>query len=351
MLNYSYSLCSKLICSLFFVGLLFSCSDSKEEDPKPEIPNVEEGLPDIFRIGNKIDKVTDHQEGIVLAGGGTDNDQAMQWMLKQADGGDVVILRASGGDGYNSYFFSKLGVMLNSVTTIILDSRDKAQKDSVSKLIRQAEVLFIAGGDQLNYIDHWKETKTAEAINYLIKEKKAVIGGTSAGMAILGEIVYSAEGVYVDEEKTKEILQNPYDPAVTLQESMLDIALLKGVITDTHFSERDRMGRLITFMARIHMDWALSPKSIACDEYTAVCINKEGLATVFGGNAFFLSSAGVPESCEKDKPLNWLLDGKAIRYEKIRGKSTGEPRFDIKTWAATEETHGYITVEKGILNY
>ena len=46
--------------------------------------------------------------GIVLAGGGGDNDVAMQWMLERADGGDVVVIRASNSDGYNDYFFQEI---------------------------------------------------------------------------------------------------------------------------------------------------------------------------------------------------------------------------------------------------
>ena len=55
-------------------------------------------------LGDTIDVVTnDRQPGVVLAGGGMDD--AMRWMLQRADGGDVVVIRASGEDLYNKYFF------------------------------------------------------------------------------------------------------------------------------------------------------------------------------------------------------------------------------------------------------
>ncbi|MEO1713279.1 MAG: cyanophycinase, partial [Bacteroidota bacterium] len=73
-------------------------------------------------VGDAADVSTSHEAGIVLAGGGSDNDDAMAWMLNRADGGDVVVLRASGTNGYNSYFFNQLGVTLNSVETIRIPS-------------------------------------------------------------------------------------------------------------------------------------------------------------------------------------------------------------------------------------
>lgn len=54
--------------------------------------------------GNPDDAEVNIQPSFVLAGGGTDNDDAMRWMLTRAKGGDVLVLRASGSNGYNNYF-------------------------------------------------------------------------------------------------------------------------------------------------------------------------------------------------------------------------------------------------------
>ena len=58
--------------------------------------------------------------------------------------------------------------------------------------------------------------------------------------------------------------------------------MLANTFTDTHFDNPDRRGRLFTFMARARADWGLDATAIACDEYTAVCIDDDGLARVFG---------------------------------------------------------------------
>ena len=46
----------------------------------------------------------------VLMGGGTDVDAAFAWMIARAGGGDFVVLRATGADGYNAYLFEMGGL-------------------------------------------------------------------------------------------------------------------------------------------------------------------------------------------------------------------------------------------------
>ena len=65
--------------------------------------------------GNTTDALTVPKGGICLMGGSTEDDNAMKWFLQQADGGDVLVLRTSGANGYNSYLYSALGIPVNSV--------------------------------------------------------------------------------------------------------------------------------------------------------------------------------------------------------------------------------------------
>ena len=61
----------------------------------------------------------------------------------------------------------------------------------MAEIIRKAEVVFIAGGDQANYIRGWKGTPVETAVNEDIAAGKP-IGGTSAGLAVEGEYVFGA---------------------------------------------------------------------------------------------------------------------------------------------------------------
>lgn len=125
-----------------------------------------------YITGDSADVVTIPLPGIVLAGGATDNDDAMIWMLQRAAGGDVLVIRASGEDGYNDYFFSDLGVEVNSVETIVFNSSDASYDEYVLQQLENCELLFIAGGDQWDYVSMWRNTSVEDKIKYLIHDKK-----------------------------------------------------------------------------------------------------------------------------------------------------------------------------------
>ena len=54
-----------------------------------------------YFTGNPVDAQAEPTGGICLMGGSTENDEAMRWFLRSANGGDVLVLRAS-GKGHHS---------------------------------------------------------------------------------------------------------------------------------------------------------------------------------------------------------------------------------------------------------
>ena len=293
--------------------------------------------------GDSLDVSTNHAYGILLAGGGGDNDDAMSWLLDKSDGGDVVVIRTSGSDGYNNYLFTDIGGV-NSVETILIQDSADAFDPYVENQIRNAEVLFIAGGDQYTYYTLWKDSPIQQAINYLISTKKAAVGGTSAGMAILGGRYYAPENLGVI---SSEALSNPYHPNMDIIgiDDFIQVPELQSIITDTHFDDRDRAGRTATFLARLVKDQGSSTaKFIACNEYTAVAIDTGIHATIFGDApnyedyAYFAqvscptTTTVIPELCEPNQPLTWVLDSNAITVFKAGGTIDGTSTFNISSW-------------------
>jgi len=280
--------------------------------------------------------------GLVLAGGAGDNDQAMQWMLSRADGGDVVVIRASGSDGYNAYFLSELGEAVNSVQTIRFNNAAAAQNDYVVQQIRNAECLFIAGGDQYDYYQYWKDTPVEEAINYLINEKGVPVGGTSAGMAILSNCYYAPSGSSLTAE---EALSNPYHPdyEVLGKDDFLQVPYTENLIPDTHYDQRDRAGRHIGMLARLAQDHQVRSFGIACNEYTAVCIDEQGMARAFGEHAefpedivYFLQAncqeEFLPETITEGTPLTWDRSNSAVKVYAVPAYIDGSGTFDLSSW-------------------
>ncbi len=293
-----------------------------------------------YMTGDSADVTTNHLPGIVLAGGGGDNDDAMKWMLQRGNGGDVVVLRVSNSNGYNSYFYNSLGVSVNSVETLVIPSVTAAFDPYVEKRIKGAEVLFIAGGDQAEYVNYWKDTPVESAINYLITTKKATVGGTSAGCAIQGQAYFSALNGTIT---SLIALNNPYNSALTLgYNDFLLHPALQHTITDTHYDNPDRRGRHVAFLARLMTDFGFRPLGIGIDEYTAVCIDDQLKAFVFGefptynDYAYFLQANCVdpaePETCAPNQKLTWVRNNEAVKVYKVPGTSTGTHFFDLSQW-------------------
>jgi cyanophycinase-like exopeptidase len=294
-----------------------------------------------YFTGDTADVIPTPFGGTVLMGGATENDSAMVWFLKRANGGDIVVLRASGADGYNNYFYTDLGVPVNSVETIVTTSLAAATDPYVQDKIRKAEGLWIAGGDQFNYVSFWKNNAIEDALNYLINVKKAVVGGTSAGMAIQGQAYFDAANGSVT---SATALANPYNNLVSIAyDDFLSNPILLNVITDTHYNSPDRKGRHVTFMARMMQDYGLNAKGIACNEYVSICIDTNNVARVFGEYpnypdeiAFFIQVNCVlpntPEQCSSGLVLNWQRNNEALKVYKVPGTMTGDYSFNLNDW-------------------
>lgn len=294
-----------------------------------------------FHTGNSTDLETIPSGGICLMGGASEDDNAMQWFLEHANGGDVLVLRTTGSDGYNNYLYSGLGVNVNSVETIVCNDPSASTEPYVLQKIEQAEAIWFAGGDQWTYISYWRNTPVDSLINLGIQERNIVIGGTSAGMAIQGGYYFSAQNGTVT---SSTALANPFNNAVTVDStSFIEHSQLANVITDTHFDNPDRKGRLTVFMARMFVDYGIAGSAIACDEYTAICIEDNGIAKVFGGyptyddNAYFIQTncelpIQEPEVCVAASALTWNHSGQALKVYRVKGTATGSNTFDLNDW-------------------
>jgi cyanophycinase len=276
-----------------------------------------------FRAGNADDSTATPRGVFALMGGG-DQDPAFKVLCERANGGDFLILRANTEDDYAKKVNEDVRAMcpLNSAATIVFDDRENSDDPKILEIIAQAEVIFIAGGDQSNYVRFWQDTPVQDALNRHIFAGKP-IGGSSAGLAVLGEYSFAS---IIDTIHSPEALKDPYGNKVTISREFLRIPLLAGVITDTHFAKRDRMGRLLVFLARIIQDgWNPKPRAIAVEEAAAVIVEPDGEAKVIGaGPAYFLTATTAPKICKHKESLE--MSGFRV-HRVLTGGS-----FNVKTW-------------------
>jgi len=298
-----------------------------------------------FRLGDQANVKATSQPGFALMGGGNDLDEAFRWLCKRSGGGDFLVLRAHGDDEYNSYI--KDLCHLNSVATVIIPDRAAAVDPFVEQAIRHASGLFIAGGDQANYINFWMGTPVQAALNDAIR-RGMPIGGTSAGLAVLGEWVYSAQGDRPEDADldSKLALSDPFGPRITLVHVFLQIPILKGVITDTHFAKRNRMGRSLVFLARVNemegkaaRESAPRIRSACVEERAGVLLEPDGMGRVIGhGSVYLLNAEQYADVLEPGQPLTF----RKIEVQKVSPKHT----FDFKRWQG-EATRYTLSVEAG----
>ncbi len=282
-----------------------------------------------YRSGAATDVTTHPRAGYALMGGGTDLDDAFRWLCNRADGGDLLVLRASGDNAYNPYINSLC--KLNSVATLITPGRQAALEPLAADKIGEAAAIFISGGDQANYIRYWRGTPVESALRDAVK-RGVPIGGTSAGLAVLGEYIYSAENDQPDDKdlSSDEALADPFYRQVIISRDLLGIPILRGIITDTHFDTRKRQGRLLVFMARILASGqAARIRGIGVDEKTALLVEPDGSAQVVGkGVVDFFEADQKAQVCEPGRPLSFSV----VQMERVDHGGT----FNLKTWQGSD---------------
>jgi len=310
-----------------------------------------------YFVGDTTDVEPQTSFGVCMMGGASEDDNGSTWFLNRSGGGNVVVIRASGSDGYNEYFFNDLGVTLQSVETIVFNDASAAEDPFVVRRLEAAEAIWIAGGDQYIYEQYWKNSSVMNILNDHVNIKQAPIGGTSAGMAILGGFYFNAA---VSSVTSNTALSNPFDAGVTIESDFISIPFLERTITDTHYDNPDRKGRHSVFIARIMQMVQERTFGIAAEEYVAICIDENGLATVFGeypdydDKAYFIQSNcrnELPEIMEENNPITWVTNEEdALIVYEIEAKNDGTSTFDLSNWGVGQNgVWKYWTINNGDL--
>jgi cyanophycinase len=172
------------------------------------------------------------------------------------------------GEGY-AKLFREMGVQ--EAAWVRVEQRPDANRDGTLALLREASGIFITGGDQARLVELLVGTHVMECIR-LRNADGIIVAGTSAGASILSTLMMDAgTGVGGDSN------------GASARKGMVDVVagfgLLQDLIIDQHFSQRGRIGRLLSVFAG-------TPGliGIGLDEDTAVLIDREGTLEVLGSN-------------------------------------------------------------------
>jgi cyanophycinase len=222
---------------------------------------------------------------ICAVGGGAEatgtsawNYKPYKWIVEKANYGKIVILSISDTDTWLPNYFKSLGA--SEVINVNISSKTQANDQNNFNIVNSAKGIFIKGGDQYDYISYWKGTLLESAIKN-VYNSGGVIAGTSAGAMILGQFYFTAKygSVYTD-----ECIKNPFTYYANIDNNNF-LNLIPNVIFDTHVSERGRVLRLLTFVFQTYINKNVSILGIGIDDQTALCIDTNHIAKVYGSGA------------------------------------------------------------------
>lgn len=237
----------------------------------------------ILLISLRLSGQDEYPGSIMIAGGGTENynewsDTPYGWVAEQAGNGRIaVITYDEDPSSWMPEYFEWLGA--EEAVNFSVSSRAEADEETLYEELKTFDGVFFKGGDQSKYYEYYKDTRLQDAVEE-IYDGGGVLSGTSAGLAILSGVIFSAENGTV---YSHEALGDPNNQYMTLQDDFLSV--FPGFIFDSHFAERGRFGRLVGFLGNRKINHDENITGVGVDDKTAFCIGKDGVGRAFGTGA------------------------------------------------------------------
>ncbi|MEO8198949.1 MAG: cyanophycinase [Gemmatimonadota bacterium] len=196
-------------------------------------------------------------------------------------------------------------------------TRAQAETDSAAALLAHATGIWFTGGDQMRLTPILLGTPTLRAIRDRYAAG-AVIGGTSAGAAIMSDSMITGNQ-YREPPDTNGYYGDEY-PALArhMTEVVPGLGFLHGAIVDQHFITRERTNRLLS--AVLERPTLLG---VGIDEGTALEVAPDGIWHVLGASAVMVYDARGIRITRSGSPVLGAVD---IRLHVLPAGSLYDPR-------------------------
>ena len=164
-------------------------------------------------------------------------------------------------------------------------TRAEAESDSVARLLDEVTGVWFSGGDQVLLAPVLLNTPVLEAIHRRYREG-AVIGGTSAGAAVMSDSMITGEQTRVGEDTAGYYGDEFPRIARRTIDVQPGLGFLPNAIVDQHFLQRERHNRLLSAVLE-HPDLI----GVGIDESTAIDVDPDGVWTVVGESGVLIYDA------------------------------------------------------------
>lgn len=201
---------------------------------------------------------------VIVGGGGTlEPIQKAALMLTGKEQPRVLVLpQASGAENRG---LPSVEMWQKAGAGTVINLGDLSDGKRARREIKQADFVWFPGGSQARLLDSLEKAELTGAIRERFRQG-GVIGGTSAGAAIMGD----------------SVIQGAPEPMAMRKGAMQPrpgLGLLPGTIVDQHFTARNRQARLLTAV----LD---SPDQlgVGIDERTAIVVDGKQLLVLGEGH-------------------------------------------------------------------
>lgn len=238
----------------------------------------------------------------------------------------LVIPLASGEPADSSAYLVTEFRVLGADARLLSPTRSSADSDSLSALADQFTGIWFGGGDQIRITHAILGTKFHRALVRRYREG-AVIGGTSAGAAIMSDSMLT--GSQRPPGDTLGYYGDTYSNVMRRGiEIVPGLGFIPGTIIDQHFIRRERHNRLLSVVLE-----RPTMVGIGIDEATALIVKPDGEMEVFGRSAAAIYDARRASVTGQSAPL---LGAGDVRMHLVPSGGT----FNLRTGRVTLPSGG-----------
>ncbi|HEX6707233.1 MAG TPA: cyanophycinase [Albitalea sp.] len=186
-----------------------------------------------------------HRGHLFIIGGAEDREDAklvLSRFVELAGGAEARIAVLTAASNYHDEVwevydraFAALGVKHHA--PIVIDSREKANDEVLAQSLFEVDAVFMTGGDQKKLVSLIGGTRIDRAMHRALRERGVCIAGTSAGASAMSEHMLFDAGLG----------ELPIRGNVQIAAGL---GFMRRVVIDQHFSERLRLGRLLSIVAQ-----------------------------------------------------------------------------------------------------